>query len=90
MIFVYKQRHSKLPPIFENYFQTNSQITYRKVSTRQNNNLHCPRYKSDRGQSTLKFSGARLWNALPKTLKASKSVNIFKKQCKVYLQGGSK
>ena len=76
-LFVYKQLNGGLPNIFRNYFVINSTRCNRL--TRQSNNLYLPQFRTNSGQKSLKYIGAKLWNDICPHIKQSNSVYIFKK-----------
>lgn len=73
-ILVYKSQHCKLPPPINRKFQP---MTH-GYNTRNSNNLKLIKCRTNMGQRTLAFLGAKDWNNLPSVLKSAPSVNIFK------------
>ena len=81
--FVYKWAASQLPEIFSQYYITRGSITER--NTRQAYVLDAPFYGTDRGQRSIKYLGAKIWNVIPNFIKDAPTVHLFKKKCKDYL-----
>ena len=58
-------------------------------STRQQNNLYIPKFKTDIGARSLQVRGPKLWNDLPHELKLNYSLSVFKhKLHNVIFNGG--
>ncbi len=53
--------------------------------TRQNNNLHVPRTKTDTCARCLAVLGPKLWNELPTCIKDAPNLQIFNHRFKSYL-----
>jgi hypothetical protein len=83
LLFVYKQQNGLLPAIFDEYYHTTSQ--FHDHYTRQHEDLKTDFFRTDTGQNTLFYKGAILWNSLPKEIKTSTSLSIFKRTCKDYI-----
>ena len=47
--------------------------------------VHEPRYDSRYGDRSFSYSGPRLWNSLPQSLRKISSIEVFKSQVKHYL-----
>ena len=60
-----------LPDIFENFFCYNKD--FHQHSTRQANEIHLPKFKSELGLRSFAFWGAKLWN---KILSKNISLNV--------------
>ena len=81
--FVYQWSHRLLPPCFSEYFKFTSSV--HSYSTRQSSkrNLYLASVNTTQyGLRSLKFTGPRLWNALPTSLTTSNSLRIFCKTLK--------
>ena len=75
-IFMYKHQNNMLPEIFSNYYKLNCAVHSR--ITRQSNKLHIPYFRTTGGQKSIKHFGAKLWNDIDATIKASSRLSIFK------------
>ncbi|XP_077995944.1 uncharacterized protein LOC144449300 [Glandiceps talaboti] len=82
-IFVHDVLHDKLPPHFKDYFSNieHCHDTRRKLR----GDLHVPKYKSNFGQSSVKFTGSQIWNNIPYTIRSHPSRHKFKKDYKEFL-----
>ena len=78
--FTYCQLHKMLPNTFDAYFITNER------AARKTNYLILPKCKLSIGQKTVRFMGAKTWNNLTESTRNSKTMNIFKKNCRKELQ----
>ena len=83
LLFIYKQQNNLLPVVFRNYFTHTSET--HNYETRQRNNIHISYCRTDIGQTSTCYFGAKLWNSLPVKIKESTSLSIFKTKCKNYL-----
>lgn len=84
-IFIFKHTNKLLPSF---YYATEFFETPQSNSTRQlrnQNNLYLPFANTNRRLFTIKFSGPRIWNALPSQLKQINNINIFKINLKKFL-----
>lgn len=81
--FVYKQKHNKLPPIFNDMFRPFTDI--HNHLTRQRQNLHRPPVSLETGDKTMKSQGPELWNKLPRDIQEINSYYGFRKKTKDYL-----
>ena len=75
-IMVYKSLKGLAP----NYISKNFHKITHSHNTRNSSNLVLPRCKTNMGQQTFQFLGAKDYNALPSALKNSASIDIFKSQ----------
>ena len=55
-------------------------------NTRTASDIFIDYKRTNYGKLSLKFSGAQIWNKLPKDLKLLKSYRQFKQSSKVYVQ----
>ena len=58
---------------------------YRVLAARNNHNGYMPVITATYGQRTFSYCAPKLWNSLPKFLKESETVTIFKKKLKTFL-----
>ena len=75
-ILVYKSQMGTLPP----YINCKFQRLNHGYNTRNSSNLKLIKCKTNMGQRTLAFLGARNWNSLPRSVKSSPSVDVFKNE----------
>ena len=57
-------------------------------STRNENKLDIPRYKTATGQRSFLYRAVTIWNNLPRDIKLSSSMSIFKRKLKNHLLTG--
>ena len=81
LCFVYKQRNDLLPNIFQDFFQLNCERNPAR-QTRQSNNIHVIKFKSNIVKNSMKVVGANYWNNITNELRKARTLNIFKKHCK--------
>ena len=80
-IFMYKLLHSLLPDwLFS--FSIVGEINNR--STRQFHDLYVKRTKTDIGGRSISVKGPKLWNDIPRNVKDSTSLTVFKERLKNY------
>ena len=80
-IFMYKLLHSLLPDwLFS--FSIVGEINNR--STRQFHDLYVKRTKTDIGGRSISVKGPKLWNGIPRDVKDSTSLTVFKERLKNY------
>ena len=82
-IFMHKYHQKKLPSIFNDFFETNSD--YHNYNTRSCEMLRPPIYKSDMSKRFLKRRGVELWNTLSSCIIIDNRMGCFKKQSLGYL-----
>ena len=78
-IFVFDALHDKLPMDFKSYEHTYS------TRSKDKNVLHPPKFRSNLGQTSIKFVGTVVWNSIPEDLKNITSRFKFKRELKNYL-----
>ena len=54
-------------------------------STRGKNNLHLPKFKTERGKQRFAFHAAKDWNELDIQLRNAPSLNVFKRNLSMVL-----
>ena len=79
-LFVYKQQNNMLPNIFTNYFEHCHNI--HDHNTRQVDSLSLNLFRTDSGQNTIMYKGAKYWNELPLVIRNANTLYIFKRLCK--------
>ena len=77
-IYIYKSVHRLLPTIFWNEFTLSK-------TNRYPNNLQHIYFSKKICELSVRYSGPKLWNALPDQIKCAKSLNSFKNQLKKYI-----
>ena len=81
LTFVHNFQNNKLPPVFNSYFTSFSNI--HNINTRyRNTNFIVPRVSSNLGSTSISFEGAIFWNNLDTITKEIKSVKLFRKSIK--------
>jgi hypothetical protein len=73
----FKFNKTKLPYLFQNYFNTNSEV--HTHNTRQIEMFHSDRANSSRGQRSIKIKGGKIWNEIPTFIKEYRNLKTFKK-----------
>ena len=76
LLFVSKQQHDLLPPVFQNYFYFRSANSR---TTRQSNNLEIVFARTNFGSKSIKILGAEHWNDLPVHFKEIDNIEQFKR-----------
>ncbi len=74
--FVFKQRNNILPPIFQVFFSTNTQV--HTHNTRLSCKLHVNRPSSTQRVKTIKYTGVAIFNKLPTYIINCTSLKGFK------------
>ena len=72
----YKCANNLAPDYFCTKFKKRSSVHDR--STRNNNKLHIPLYRTFSGQRTFAYRAVSLWNSFDEGLQSSTSVKAFK------------
>ena len=83
-IFVYKQQNHMLPSIFDNYYKQKSMACSSR-DTRQSNPLYEPFCRTNGGQCSLKYTGAKLWNQIAVDVKSCTNLYSFKSMLRLFL-----
>ena len=84
--FVHNYFSKKLPPVFDDYYSTLAE--QHQIVTRNGQNLlYIPNHVSNIADSSLKISGAKLWNNLDNNFKIIPKVKSFRKMFKTKLVG---
>jgi len=79
LIFVYKQQRQMLPGVFSDYYRS---VGGRNTRSKSNNDIYIEHARTLKGQKSIKILGAKVWNKLPKHVKESRSISLFKKSLK--------
>ena len=72
-----------LPSTFHNYFSEIAQNYNTRFSA--SNNYDQIRLRTDRGQRSIKYTGIKIWKAIPNEMKETVSHKTFSKHLKVYI-----
>ena len=79
--FVHNYFSKKLPPVFDDYYSTLAE--QHQIDTRNGQNLlYIPNHVTNIAATSLKISGAKLWNHLVNNLKKIPKVKSFRKMLK--------
>ena len=71
-VFVYKSLNEQLPDDMCNLFDLNCNV--HNYSTRSRDLIHIPKHKKRIFQFNIRYTGPKLWNDLPESIKKSLSV----------------
>ena len=81
LTFIHNYIHKKLPKIFDNYFVFFNEIN--NINTRgSKNQIKIDVHKTNMGKSSMKISGAQIWNKTSTNLKTIKDIKLFRKNIK--------
>ena len=81
LTFVHNYFSKKLPPVFNDYFETLASI--HNINTRHGSSLlKIPMHSTNIAASSIKIQGAKLWNKLDNNLKKIPKVKNFKSKFK--------
>ena len=83
LIFMYNYKHGMLPSSFDTFFIPNNHI--HKYQTRNAIKYRTKYCSSLITSFSIQKMGPSIWNALPNTVKESKSLSIFKRRLKLHL-----
>ena len=83
--FMHHVHHNKgqLPVVFQNYFSTNDAL--HRYDTLQSKHYQIHKAKKKWGNRMIRNKGARLWNALPLSLRSIHKQKIFANKLKKYI-----
>ena len=79
-IHMFKANISCLPKNVQNMFNKSCEIHH--YNTRNKNNFHVKSVRSEKRKMSVNITGVSLWNELPKNIKESRSLNVFKSKLK--------
>ena len=77
-VMMYKCMNNLTPKYLSERFQQRSKIHQR--DTRQKNDLVLPKYRLVTGQKAFAFRGVKMYNTLPKEIRETESLSVFKKR----------
>ena len=79
--FVHNYFSKKLPPVFDGYYST--LLDQHQINTRNGQNLlYIPNHVTNIAATSLKISGAKLWNNLENNFKNIPKVKSFRNKIK--------
>ena len=79
--FMHNYFSNKLPTMFNKYFTLFGEVT--DIQTRgSNNQIIVDKHKTNMGESSIKISGAKIWNKISTSNKQIKNVKVFRKKIK--------
>ena len=82
-IFMYQWAHKNIPNIFQNFFHTNR--AFHSHDTRHANDLCVPNHRIEIRKCSMKVHGVQVWNDIPDEIKASSSIDMFKRKFRSFL-----
>ena len=77
---MYKVVHGMTPSIIKQYIILNTNV--HSHNTRQAILFHIPNYRQNKFDTSLKYQGPLLWNALPSKIRESRTLFSFKLNAK--------
>ena len=80
---MYDSYNKQLPVIFSDFFNFN--FNFYQYETRQRFKLHIPKFNTNLGQETVKYTGALIWNDVLSICDFSNNKSIFKKSIQHHL-----
>ena len=83
-LFLYSYFGGQLPPSFSDYFLENN--TIHSYSTRSANKVYIKYERTNYRRFSVRYRGAMIWNSLPNSLKEMKSLQLFKRKLKCFVQ----
>ena len=83
--FIFKFKHDKLPPSFENFLTVNHSQHQYMLRSRDTNDYKCVWGKTQYGMKRMQYEGVRLWNTIPLEIRASQTIEEFAKGYKSFL-----
>ena len=84
-IFMYQWAHKNIPNIFQNFFHTNR--AFHSHDTRHADDLCVPNHRIEIRKCSMKAHGVQVWNDIPDEIKASSSIDMFKRKFRSFLIG---
>jgi hypothetical protein len=81
-LIMYKAIHGLTPDFLLDYITFTYEINQRNLRSSNNLDLHVPKPLSEKFRKSLLYSGPKLWNTLPETIKHAGTVNDFKTRYK--------
>lgn len=88
-ILVYKIMHNLTPSYLQTLFQFTNEVHTRNLRSTAENLLYVPKPNYEIYRNTLAYSGSKIWNAIPESIKMSNSLSQFKQRYIQWLAGQS-
>lgn len=82
-LLMFKCINGQAPPYLCDKFKQRDQV--HNHSTRNNENLDIPKFRTSTGQRTFKYRGTKIWNDLDKEIKSIRNFYSFKTKIKAEL-----
>lgn len=82
-ILMFKTMHDLAPSYLKDIFRYTGEIHNRNLRSTSHNLLYIPKPKCELYRKSMAFSGSKIWNTIPETVKNANSVQQFKQR---YLQ----
>ena len=81
-LFVFKFKMKVLPDEFSNYLTEASQVYQKLTRAFYQHNCFIPLLNASKAQTSMKYQGLLIWNALDADLKTCKTLQSFKSKLK--------
>ena len=81
--FMWKLHNDKLPTCIKNMFLEKAH----RIVSRNNTRFQLPNPRTEYKRKFITFYGLKLWNSIPLLIKASSSIEIFKRKLKLSFEG---
>ena len=81
---MFKLHHRNLPDMFLSQFQRNEQV--HTFSTRNSKSLYYPYFSKTVTQQSIMYSGVKIWNSIPFTVRYMQSQSAFTNNLKLCLK----
>ena len=82
-IFMFKYNNNLLPSVFNNFFNSVSNIHKYRTRSATKNNFHIPKANTNYGKFNIRFQGAKIWNAIDENIRKTETLKKFKHNLKV-------
>ena len=83
-IFMYKCQNGSMPDSITSLYTTVDNIHSYHTRLMDTGNLHIPRLVHSYAQSSLSYTGVKLWNEIPVKIRKAQSVETFKEKLRKY------
>ena len=87
--FMFSYEHNLLPANFNSYFEKVKTMHTHGTRMASQSKFLIPRYNTVTGQKSLMYSGAVMWNSLPRHITECDTVTSYCKRLKKYLLDSS-
>ena len=75
--FVYKIANAQAPPVLTDIFEDSSAPQHNYNLRDHDFKFYLPKPKTEYLKNSIRYSGAKLWNSLPRGLRSANSLNLF-------------